>query len=227
VFYSFVVGGDQIGRYLLPVYPVFFILGFAGLFRIYNALKKKNMILSRFFAFAAALFFLAVNSYDYYSRVILHKGEESNITEQIEAPSRRNEVTSGYLKNLGFNNTDTIKIATTEVQYRYYVDDRIQVVSLDGRSSSKVMDYADRDGFPDFEKFIKVVKPDIIEVKGWNDYINPDNFMDKYFRMGRKENILSEWDKRISTMQIGESFIWNNIIVTYIAFYHVKINWNK
>jgi hypothetical protein len=227
VFYSFVVGGDQIGRYLLPVYPVFFILGFAGLFKIYYLLKKKSPLPSKIFALAITLFFLAVNSYDYYSRIILHKGEESNVTEQIEAPAKRTEVTSGYLKNLGFKNSDTIKVATTEVQYRYYVDDRIQVVSLDGRSSSKVMEYADRDGFPDFEKFIEDVKPDIVEVKGWSDYINQDNFMDRTFRMGRKKNILSQWDNRIRIMKIGESFNWNNIKVTYIAPYHVKINWNK
>jgi len=220
--YTFVVGGNQIGRYFVPFYPFLFGLGIIGLNKIYLRLAPGS-IKAKVFVIAVVVFLLAANVYDFYQRVILGSQMESNITEIIDAPSKRMSYTSEYLKTFNFNNTDTINVAVIEVQFRYFVDDRINVQSLDGVSSSKVLKYMNKYGFPDFEKFIKNEHPDVVEVEGWNEFVR-----DKLPLYGYKlrNNLLSQWENKISSMKIGDSFLWEGKTVYYYFPGHVRIVWN-
>ena len=151
-----------------------------------------------------------VNFYDYYKRVVNIEQLESNIYETFYAPSYRNVKTSEYLNKLGYKDNDSIKLAVTEVQFKYFIDERVQVISLDGRSSPKILKYMNEKGLPDFEKFIEAEKPDVIEVKGWNF----------------ERNLMNDWEEKIDKMEIGDSFVWKNNKVTYIMPWHVKIYYN-
>lgn len=227
LFYSFVVGADQFGRYFLIVYPFFLLTGMKGLSQIYYSIKERNLFSGKFFAAVVIVFFLIVNVYDYYKRVINIEQLESNIYETFYAPSHRQEYTSSYLRNLGFKETDTIKLAVSEVQFRYFVDERVQVLSLDGRSSAKVLKYMNPKGFPDFEKFIEDEKPDIIEVKGWSSFAKaPDWLPEKLLKLNDKNNLLGDWEKQLSIMKIGESFRWKNNLIKYVATGHIRLFYN-
>jgi len=209
--YTFIVGADQFGRYFLICMPFFLLAGFKGLQEMYDKITEKNANAGKFFAVLNVSFFLLVNSYDYYRRVVNIEQLESNIYETFYAPSHRNIKTAEYLHKLGFDEKDTIKLAITEVQFKYFVDERIQVISLDGRSSPKILKYMNKKGLPDFEKFIEDEKPDVIEVKGW-DY---------------ERNLMNEWEGNIDRIKIGESFMWKNNRVIYIMPWHVKILYNN
>lgn len=209
--YSFIVGADQFGRYFLMCMPFFLLAGFYGLQQIYLSMKTRNAPYLNLSIVLLIIFMFLTNTYDYYKRVINIEQLESNIYEVYYAPSGRNKLTSEYLQKLGFNESDSIKLAITEVQFKYFVDERVHVISLDGRSSPKILKYMSSSGLPDFERFIEDEKPDIVEVKGWP----------------YPGNLLFNWEEKISKMRLGDAFTWNNNIVTYISPWHVKILYHK
>lgn len=211
--YSFIVGADQFGRYFLITISFFLLAGFNGLQSIHSALKAKNIKYSNILVSSVIIFLLLTNAYDYFQRVINIGQLESNIYEIFYAPSKRIEVTANTFQKLGIDTNQTIKLAITEVQFKYFVDERINVISLDGRSSSKILNYMNKNGLPDFERFIEDEKPDIVEVKGWP----------------YKGNLLYSWEEKLKGMKIGESFFWKNNKITYVTPWHVKIlyNFNK
>lgn len=222
VCYSIVVGGNQIGRYFVPFYPFLFGLGIIGLNVVYSKLNKGGNLRKRIFVALIILFLMAANGYDFYERVIVGSQMESNITEILEAPSKRKVSTSEYLRRFGFNDFDTISVAVIEVQFRYYEDDRINIQSLDGVSSPKVLKYMNAYGFPDFEKFVRNEHPDVIEVAGWSEFVR-DRL--PFYTYKLRNNLLSSWEDKISTMKIGDSFIWEGKTIYYLYPEHLKIVW--
>ncbi len=222
--YSFVVGGDQTGRYFLPFYPFFFILGFSGLSVVYYQLNKKPLM-QKIFVILLAVFLSGVNAYDYYGRVITGGQLESDIEEMINSPSRRKDFTDGYLKRLQFKTEDTIHVALGEIQLRYYVDDRIILESLDGRTSNKIFKYTDKNGFPDFERYLTEVRPDVVVVNEWH----PENSflagIFKFLKTERKDNLLLQWNRELSDKEPGYSFLWKGNKLTLVIPGHLKIEW--
>jgi hypothetical protein len=208
--YSFIVGADQFGRYFLICISFFLLAGFYGLEYIYSYFKDRNSGYLNVLIALLIIFLFLANAYDYYKRVVNIEQIESNIYEIFFAPSMRGNLTSEALKKYGYDTNDTIKLAITEVQYKYFVDGRVRVISLDGRSSPKILKYMNENGLPDFEKFIENEKPDIVEVKGWP----------------YRGNLLYDWEEKINGMKIGESFNWKSNTVTYISRWHVKILYN-
>ena len=227
ILYTFIVGGDQIGRYFVPFYPFFFIIGISGLTLLYNDLKPVSISWSRLFIIGTVLFLLSVNIYDYYRRVLLGTEMESNVSEMINSPGQRHDYTLYFLRGLKYKDSDTIKFALKEIQFRYFIDERIQVESLDGRTSSKIFKYLDRNGFPDFEKYLLNEKPDVVEVGGWDKMINYRAWYMKMFTFGKKDNIISLWDRKISNMQMGDSFYWEGNKVSFYLPGLVRIDWNN
>ena len=54
-------------------------------------------------------------------------------------------------------------IAVTEVQLRYYLDERVDVLSLDGRTSADILTYTNpTTGVPDFPAYFEAVQPDYV-----------------------------------------------------------------
>ena len=221
IFYSFVAGGSHTGRYFLPFYPFLFLLGISGLNIVYSKLSFKES-----FIIIIALFLLGVNLYDYYNRTILGKQMESDVIEIIKAKENRKDITSAFLRDVKYNINDTITLAIVEVQFRYFVDDRIIIQSLDGVTSDKVFKYMGKDDFPDYDRYILDTKPDLVEFDGWKSYLKSPpwhlNFLPRVF----KNNILSEWDEKTENMKTGESFLWNSYLVTYVKEKDVKIDWD-
>ena len=208
--YSLIVGADQFGRYFLICMPFFLLAGIKGLQEIFEVIAEISAASGKIFIILIVSFLVLVNFYDYYKRVVNIEQLESNIYETFYAPSYRNVKTSEYLNKLGYKDNDSIKLAVTEVQFKYFIDERVQVISLDGRSSPKILKYMNEKGLPDFEKFIEAEKPDVIEVKGWNF----------------ERNLMNDWEEKIDKMEIGDSFVWKNNKVTYIMPWHVKIYYN-
>jgi hypothetical protein len=227
ILYTFIVGGDQIGRYFIPFYPFLFILGISGLKLIYSDIRLKSTMMSKIFAGLMVIFLLSVNIYDYYRRVISGTEMEANVNEMIHSPEKRKDYTLYFLNGLRYKDTDTIKFALKEVQFRYFIDNRIIVESLDGRTSSKIFKYIDRNGFPDFEKYLLAEKPDIVEVKDWDMMMNSSGMFKNIFNYGKKDNIISVWDRKVSKLALGDTFDWDGNKVSYLMPGLVRIDWKK
>ena len=113
---------------------------------------------------AALLFLFIWSCADLYRRVT--GGRYSpNLFSIVSAPQQRKEQTDSLLQSLGAQPSGSIKYAVTEIQVRYSVDDRITILSLDGRASGRILNYIDRNtGFPDFGRYLEDGKPDFIEL---------------------------------------------------------------
>jgi len=227
ILYTFIVGGDQIGRYFIPFYPFLFLLGISGLKLIHSDIKLKSSRISTLFVVMTVIFLLSVNVYDYNRRVISGREMEANVHEMIHSPELRKDYTLYFLNRLKYKDTDTIRFALKEVQFRYFIDNRIIVESLDGRTSAGIFKYIDKNGFPDFEKYLITEKPDIVEVKDWDMMMDSPAILKNIFSYGKKDNIISMWDRRVSKMTLGESFDWDGNKVSYLMPGLVRIDWKK
>jgi hypothetical protein len=221
-----IVGADQFGRYFLISISFFLVAGFYGLQKIHSYLKQRNSCILKTLIALLIIFLFFTNAYDYYKRVVNIEQLESNIYEVFYAPSNRRQVTNYAFDKLGIDSNKTVKLAITEVQYRYFVDNRFEIISLDGRSSPKILKYINDNGFPDFERFIDDEKPDVVEVKGWSSYSDMPEPLSGIFKSETRINLLSSWEERLKEMKIGESFRWRNNMVIYVFPGHVKIVYN-
>ncbi|RPI18003.1 MAG: hypothetical protein EHM58_07205 [Ignavibacteriae bacterium] len=231
VFYTFIVGGTQIGRYFIPYLFSLFLLGISGLSDMYQLVKKRNFVIAQIFLIIVVSYFVYLNGKQYYIKVFKGENLEASVNEMITAPENRTAFTSDFLRKCNYNINDTIKLATTETHFKYYADDRINLMSLDGRTSGKIFKYVDDDGFPDLEKFILDEKPDLIDVNLWHDLLHGRYILrEKYsfIKYGIKDNILSEWEYKTQRMALGDKFYWNGKEV-YLAAApgYVKVIWNK
>ena len=225
IFYSVVVGGVQTGRYFLSYYPFVFITGISGLRSMYLNLKSKHKWQANGLIIVSVAIIFVLNAYDYKIRVFGGKDIECAISDITSAPLEREPYTSNFLKEFNYDVHDTVRVAISEVQFRYFVDYRIYILSLDGRTSLDVFKYTDKDGFPDFEKFFMAEKPDIVEVKGWYNMFK--GFPYRFFKYGKEHNIIAEWDNKISHMNLGEKFFWKGNEIQYIVPGYVKIIWHN
>ena len=225
IFYSVVVGGVQTGRYFLSYYPFVFITGISGLRSMYLNLKSKHKWQANGLIIVSVAIIFVLNAYDYKIRVFGGKDIECAISDITSAPLEREPYTSNFLKEFNYEVHDTVRVAISEVQFRYFVDYRIYILSLDGRTSLDVFKYTDKDGFPDFEKFFMAEKPDIVEVKGWYNMFK--GFPYRFFKYGKEHNIIAEWDNKISHMNLGEKFFWKGNEIQYIVPGYVKIIWHN
>ena len=68
-------------------------------------------------------------------------------------------------------------------------------------------------------------RPDIVEVKGWYGMLHGFGFPYSLFKFGKKENVLADWDYKISHMNLGDKFFWRGNEMQYIVPGYVKILW--
>jgi hypothetical protein len=232
LFYTFVVGAESFGRYFLPLYPFLFLTGIAGIKNIYDLLLRHNTALANAAIFLTIVFFALVSSYDYYRRLVPGRFEQNNIldviygpahlqyyspnlADLIAAPELRTKHTDEFYSSLGVNSNQQMSIAVTEVQLRYFLDNRVDVLSLDGRTSANLIDYVDKSsGVPDFSAYFETTRPDFVHVNqwchvgGWLAAVRPAQIQD---------NLVCQWQKKIAEMEINDQFEWNGHKVTFVA----------
>lgn len=240
LFYSFGVGAESFGRYFLPLYPFLFLTGVAGLKMIYDWLVNYRPIIATGFVVLAILFFATVSGYDYYRRLVPGRFEQNhvldaiygpahlqyfsfNLMDLVKAPTQRSQLTDAFLTSLGVENSSHVSIAVTEVQLRYFLDERVDVMSLDGRTSANLVHYFNKtNGVPDFAAFFKATKPDFVHVNqwcrvgGWLAAIRPAHIGD---------NLICQWQGQIAEMAVGDNFMWDGHTVKVIAPEIVQIKW--
>lgn len=242
VFYSFIVGGEAFGRYFLPLFPFLFLGGVAGLEQVYRRLRARGRRTAALvFVALAAVFLIAASGLDAYRRlgpgrfalnepldVIYGPAHRQyyavNLPTLLRAPAGRPVATDELLAALGAAGETGVSFAVTEVQLRYYLDERVTILSLDGRASADILPYIDpAGGVPDFERYFLTARPDFVHanqwcaVGGWLAGVIPTQIRD---------NLVCEWEKRAAEMDIGESFSWQGRDVVLVAPEILRIRWD-
>lgn len=175
--YAFVTGGAHLGRYMIPIIPcAAIILGltlsvmqrvelFAG--------KKRKAVLAIVF-----LWFVGVYGLEWHLRH-RHTGQQlsigiSELMNRANTKLRRNK-TDEFLTRYGFSSNKSklrVGVGCIEVQSRYEYDERINIISLDGRIwPVGTPQLYDKHGVIKGLKLINNFKPNIILEKP--QYIRP------------------------------------------------------
>ena len=239
-FFSFGVGAEAFGRYFLPLYPFFFLAGVAGLVELAGWIGRWRATAVRPFIALVILFLIATSGYDYYRRlgpghfvpqrtldVIYGPANlhyySANLLDLLHAPANRAAATDQMLADLHAADMPHATIAVTEVQLRYFVDERVDVLSLDGRTSANILDYFDRQsGVPDFAAYFRATRPDFVHVNqwcavgGWLAALRPAHIM---------PNLVCQWQQQTAQMTVGEQFEWDGQVVRLAAPEIVRILW--
>ncbi len=242
LFFSFGVGAEAFGRYFLPLYPFFFLAGVAGLVEVAGWIRRWRETAVRPFIGLIILFLLATSGYDYYRRlgpgrfvpdrtldVIYGPANlqyySANLFDLVNTPAQRKAATDQLLADLQASNLFHATIAVTEVQLRYFVDERVKVLSLDGRTSANILDYFDREsGVPDFAAYFRATRPDFVHVNqwcavgGWLASLRPATIT---------PNLVCQWQQQTAQMALGEQFDWDGNGVQLVAPEIVRIFWNN
>jgi hypothetical protein len=243
LFYSFVVGAEAFGRYFLPLYPFLFLAGVAGLTRIYHWLAS---VVGRPSAVAllilTALFMAGTSGLDYYRRLVpgrftashvldvlygpAHRQYYSvNLPALIAAPELRPQQTDLFLRDLGVMNEGDVSIAVTEVQLRYFLDERVDVLSLDGRTSAGILTYTDPlTGVPDFERYFQATQPDFVHASQW---CAVGGWLAGFLTLAIEDNLVCTWEKQAAQMSIGDSFEWQGHSVELASPEILRIDWKR
>jgi hypothetical protein len=239
-FYSFVVGAESFGRYFLPIFPFLLLSGVVGLHYLVKFLRQICKPLGSVVFVLATLFMLMVSGVDHYRRVTLGQFESGpilsviygpanlqyfsyNLRDIIEAPQKRPQHTAELRDALGETTNRPIRFAVTEVQLRYFLDDSISILSLDGRTSATILNYYDSaSGVPDFKSYFIATRPDFVHVAQW---CSVGGWLARVSETSIQDNLVCEWEKRIGDIQTGESFDWNGHQIRHVAPDIVQIMW--
>ena len=241
IFYTAVVGAEAFGRYFLPLFPFFFLAGADGLRLVYDRLASRGyQTAATLLVILSILFLTGTATLDYYRRlgpgrfapqtaldVIRGPAERryyaANAPFLVRAPARRAALTGEFLSDLGADGDHTT-IAVTEVQLRYFLDDRVTVLSLDGRTSADILRYVDPiSGVPDFGRYFADARPDYVHVRQW---CAVGGWLAGLFPSRIRENLVCEWERRAAMMSPGDTFDWQGRTVTVVAPDIVRIDWN-
>ena len=243
LFYTFVVGAEAFGRYFLPLFPFFFLAGVHGLVLFYQRLTAAGRRRSAVAVLAlAALFLAATGALDAYRRlgpgryapqraldVIYGPANRryyaANVPFLVAAPAGRAALTGAFLADLGAPPDGNVTMAVTEVQLRYFLDERVTVLSLDGRTSADILSYVDpASGVPDFERYFLDVRPDYVHANQW---CAVGGWLANLFPSPIAENLVCVWERRAATMAPGEAFQWQGRPVTLVAPEILRIDWDR
>ncbi len=240
-FYSFIVGAEAFGRYFLPIFPFLFLCGTAGLQRLEERVQLRTKIRFPVLIAITTLFMLATSSVDFYRRVIVGQFDTGpilnviygpaniqyfsyNLQDTINAPALRTQRTAELRQALGLTTQQPFSIAVTEVQLRYFLDESVTVLSLDGRTSANILDYYNPStGIPDFARYFDSTRPDFVHAAQWCAL---GGWLSNLSSSAIRPNLVCEWQTKISHMQIGDTFDWNGHTIIYVAPDIVGIKWS-
>ena len=137
--------------------------------------------------------------------------------------ARRAALTGEFLSDLGADGDHTT-IAVTEVQLRYFLDDRVTVLSLDGRTSADILRYVDPiSGVPDFGRYFADARPDYVHVRQW---CAVGGWLAGLFPSRIRDNLVCDWEQRAAMLSPGDTFDWQGRTVTVVAPDIVGIAWD-
>ena len=147
-----------------------------------------------------------------------------NVPELMRAPGERAARTDELLVTLGVPDAARVRLAVTEVQIRYYLDERVEVLSLDGRTSAAILPFVDsRSGAPDFGRYFLAERPDFVHVNQW---CAVGGWLATFLPATIEENLVCAWELRARDMDIGDAFTWAGRRVTLVAPEIVQIAWD-
>jgi|GEM_PF-5121534 len=171
ILYSFISGSHHVGRYLIWIIPLLLFTCAACLGSIGAAApgRLKSVVL------LSALGLCVAYGGEIYARVQRFKsylfGDLSSYSYPglVEAAQqkRRAVETDGFLAELyagtGFTAQLPVRVALTEVQLRFFLDERVHILSMDGRTQP-VGGPLPRNarGQLDYQAFIRLYRPDAI-----------------------------------------------------------------
>lgn len=175
-FYTFVFGATQTIRYWIPFFP--FVAGAActGLALAYMRWRSRQAARSKagqpslpaWFAtalgFAMVLWMAGVYGVEWRSRVQAGPGYPHRFI--ANAYANRRTYTAEFLAIPAIAALDRpIRLAVTEVQSRYFLEDdgSVQILSLDGRTAAGFGRYVDRrTGLRRFDRYLDELQPDFV-----------------------------------------------------------------
>jgi hypothetical protein len=240
-FYTFVVGAEAFGRYYLPIFPFLFLAGVGGWRWGYAWLAGRGQArLATALVGLAVVFMAATSLFDTYRRlgpgnfssdrvlnVIYGPANRQyysvNLPALLAAPGARAANTDELLADLGAPPGEPMTIAVTEVQLRYFVDDRVTVLSLDGRTSADILTYIDpHTGVPDFARYFRDAQPDYVHAAQW---CAVGGWLAPLLPTAIEDNLVCRWERRAANMQSGEAFEWDGRTVTLVAPAILHIDW--
>jgi hypothetical protein len=147
-----------------------------------------------------------------------------NVPFLVTAPANREAYTGAFLRDLNAPDNDKVSIAVTEVQLRYFLDDRVTVLSLDGRTSSDILAYIDPiSGVPDFERYFLDTRPDYVHANQWCEV---GGWLARVFPSAIDDNLVCVWQRLAEGMAVGDSFDWQGRLVTLAAPEILHIDWS-
>lgn len=238
-FYTFVVGGESFGRYFLPLFPFLFLTGVSGLVRLQRAVRASRPRLAAVLLGCAALLLLASSSLDYFRRVVAGRFESGpvlnifygpanlnyfsfNLLDAARAPGQRAQATDSFLAAIGASSTP-VRFALTEVQLRYFLDERVELISLDGRTSAEVLPYFDQEqGVPDFAAYFAATRPDYVHANQW---CRVGGWLQALATSAMSENLVCAWQKAMAGLERGEQFSWREQRLVVVAPELLKVEW--
>ena len=235
LFYTFVVGAEAFGRYFLPLFPFLFLPGVAGWQMVWRRSAGRNRR-PALLALAGAVIFLAgTSALDYYRRTVSGRFDSGpvlnviygpanrnyfsyNLGDLVRAPRRRAAATDELLAAIGADRD--ARIAVTEVQLRYFVDERVTVLSLDGRTSAEILPYFNPEsGIPDFGAYFAAVRPDYVHANQW---CRVGGWLRALSTSALEDNLVCRWQR-----QPAETFTWQGRSVRPVAPEIVQIEWES
>ena len=240
-FYSFIVGAESFGRYFLPLYPYLFLSGIAGLALLFDWLRGRWLWVAYAFVVGTILFMVTASAYDFYRRLGPGRFDPEqvldviygpahlqyyspNLWDLIQAPARRQSYTDELIAGLELT-SNTASIAVTEVQLRYFLDERVEILSLDGRTSANTLTYFDpKTGVPDFDAFLRRTQPDYIHVNQW---CAVGGWLASFRPVLMEDNLICHWQQQSSDLSLGEQFTWQGHKLTLVAPEIIHIDWES
>lgn len=151
IFYTFVVGANHTIRYWIPFLGVIIV-----------AAADAIQDLERRWLAVGATLLAAVYGAEFVSR---NGGRPFGYahTQIVSAVSQRKKFTDEFLRALPAS-TYPLRVAALEVQLRYFLDDRVKLLSLDGRTSARFDEYLTPRGLRRIDRFLLEERPDYVEL---------------------------------------------------------------
>jgi hypothetical protein len=150
--YSTVLGTAHLARYTIFLWPGLALGAAAGGRWLWDRWPVKLRPVRRH-AFAALGILLAgVYGYEAWQRQRL--GANDDLAACSAAPAERRASSDALMAALGQPVERPVVLAYQEVQRRYWLDERFEVRSLDGRTDPLLLDYV-RDGFLDHAGYVR------------------------------------------------------------------------
>lgn len=240
-FYTFGVGAEAFGRYFLPIFPFLFLTGAAGMMLMYRSIATIRPTLATVVTVGMIGLLIAGSAFDYYRRVAVGRFESGpvlnviygpanhqyfsfNLMDAVQAPARREQATDELLAALDANQTP-VSIAVTEVQLRYFVDERVRIISLDGRTSAEILPYFDeRSGVPDFDAYLAEMQPDYVHANQW---CRVGGWLSNLETSAMTENRICRWQEALSSMEEEGQMSWQGVDVVTVAPEIIRLEWRN